>query len=329
MHMLSIGCPLWSSTQTILFTKIGLPLQQMKWKGSQLWFWTWGSFSSITWRTTGLLTVWQTSPFSICFFFKEAILSNFWHVACRWHQQQQSQGTTFLDILSPAFQSSYTPHKAIAVDESMITLKGRVSFCQYLKGKPHPWGIKAFALSNSLVGFDSCKWCTHSPRPLPCPKRTPYATTWQICEGNYNKWLVGPACQLLPYFCCSLQWQLGCSLSGHALQVNIYKIDKTNIDAFILGLPCKDISHCIVMLGSNHLDLPFVHPWKDKYVSWASCLHSSNLFLVLCCHILRQTFPIALNCACDANLAEFSGKKRTRIKQVHIQIMSSVVIGLN
>ena len=56
----------------------------------------------------------------------------------------------FLDILSPAFQSSYTPQKAIAVDESMITFKGRVSFLQYLKGKP--WG-KAFVLSDSLTGY--------------------------------------------------------------------------------------------------------------------------------------------------------------------------------
>ena len=59
----------------------------------------------------------------------------------------------FLDILAPTFQSSYTPHKAIAVDESMITFKGRVSFRQYLKGKPHPWGIKAFVLSDSLTGY--------------------------------------------------------------------------------------------------------------------------------------------------------------------------------
>ena len=38
----------------------------------------------------------------------------------------------FLDILSPAFQSSYTPHKVIAVDESMIMFKGGISFRQYL-----------------------------------------------------------------------------------------------------------------------------------------------------------------------------------------------------
>ncbi len=61
----------------------------------------------------------------------------------------------FLDILSPAFQSSYTPHKAIAEDESMITFKGRISFHQYLKGKPHPcWPrSQAFVLSDSLTGY--------------------------------------------------------------------------------------------------------------------------------------------------------------------------------
>ena len=35
----------------------------------------------------------------------------------------------------------------------MITFKGRVSFRQYLKGKPHPWGIKAFVLSDSKTGY--------------------------------------------------------------------------------------------------------------------------------------------------------------------------------
>ena len=28
-----------------------------------------------------------------------------------------------------------------------------VSFRQYLKGKPHPWGIKAFVLSDSKTGY--------------------------------------------------------------------------------------------------------------------------------------------------------------------------------
>ena len=49
-----------------------------------------------------------------------------------------------LDLLQPAFSSSYTPAQNVAIDESVIAFKGRVSFRQYLKGKPTPWGIKAF-----------------------------------------------------------------------------------------------------------------------------------------------------------------------------------------
>lgn len=59
----------------------------------------------------------------------------------------------FLDRLCPVFEAAFTPSKQIAIDESVITFKGRVSFRQYLKGKPHPWGIKAFVLSDSRTGY--------------------------------------------------------------------------------------------------------------------------------------------------------------------------------
>ena len=60
---------------------------------------------------------------------------------------------SFLQLLLPRFCRVFTPNKQIAVDESVITFKGRVSFHQYLKGKPNPWGIKAFVLSDSNSGY--------------------------------------------------------------------------------------------------------------------------------------------------------------------------------
>ena len=50
------------------------------------------------------------------------------------------------------YKSTFTPSQEIAVDES-VSFKGRVSFRQYLKEKPHPCGIKAFVLSDSKTGY--------------------------------------------------------------------------------------------------------------------------------------------------------------------------------
>lgn len=58
-----------------------------------------------------------------------------------------------LELLLPLFQDHFTPDQAIAIDESVISFKGRVHFRQYLKGKPHPWGIKAFVLADSKTGY--------------------------------------------------------------------------------------------------------------------------------------------------------------------------------
>ena len=58
-----------------------------------------------------------------------------------------------LDRLSASFEAAFLPSKQIAVDESVISFKGRVSFKQYLKGKPNPWGIKAFVLADSSTGY--------------------------------------------------------------------------------------------------------------------------------------------------------------------------------
>ena len=59
----------------------------------------------------------------------------------------------FIDRLCAAFEAAHTPDRHIAIDESVISFKGRVSFRQYLKGKPHPWGIKAYVLCESKSGY--------------------------------------------------------------------------------------------------------------------------------------------------------------------------------
>ena len=63
-----------------------------------------------------------------------------------------------LDVLLPLFRLYYVPHQAIAVEESVISFKGRVDFKQYLKGKPHPWGIKHLFWQTVLMGTCTIYW---------------------------------------------------------------------------------------------------------------------------------------------------------------------------
>lgn len=58
-----------------------------------------------------------------------------------------------LERLLPSFQNAFALGRNVAIDESVISFKGRVGFRQYLKGKPHPWGIKAFVLADSTTGY--------------------------------------------------------------------------------------------------------------------------------------------------------------------------------
>ena len=59
----------------------------------------------------------------------------------------------FLDLLLQTIRAVYKPRQHIAIDESVIAFKGRVACLQYLKGKPHPWGIKAHVLADSKSGY--------------------------------------------------------------------------------------------------------------------------------------------------------------------------------
>ena len=59
----------------------------------------------------------------------------------------------FMDIILPNIRSAYVPNQQVVIDESVIAFKGRVSCLQYLKGKPHFWGIMAYVLADSVTGY--------------------------------------------------------------------------------------------------------------------------------------------------------------------------------
>ena len=59
----------------------------------------------------------------------------------------------FHDPLLRNIKEAYVLRRELAVDESMIGFKGRLSFIQYLPKKPTKWGMKAFMLADSVSGY--------------------------------------------------------------------------------------------------------------------------------------------------------------------------------
>ena len=66
---------------------------------------------------------------------------------------RRSKIQPFLNLLLPLFRSYLTPFREVSADEAMIAFRGRVAFRQYIKGKPQPWGIKAYVLSENRSGY--------------------------------------------------------------------------------------------------------------------------------------------------------------------------------
>ena len=94
-------------------------------------------------------------PFFRSVFSRDRFLQIFWmiHVGDAASTNKRSKIQPFLDLLVPLFQRHLTPSRQLSIDESMIAFRGRVGFRQYIRGKPQPWGIKAYVLSESSTGY--------------------------------------------------------------------------------------------------------------------------------------------------------------------------------
>lgn len=57
------------------------------------------------------------------------------------------------DTLSKSFSAMYAPQRELSIDEQMIGTKSRVSFIQYMPLKPKKFGIKIWALCESISGY--------------------------------------------------------------------------------------------------------------------------------------------------------------------------------
>ena len=88
-------------------------------------------------------------------FSRDRFLQIFWmlHVGETPSVNRRSKIQPFLDLLIPLFQQHLNPSQELSIDEAMIAFRGRVSFRQYIRGKPQPWGIKAYVLSESRTGY--------------------------------------------------------------------------------------------------------------------------------------------------------------------------------
>ncbi|KAK7106183.1 piggyBac transposable element-derived protein 4-like [Littorina saxatilis] len=76
---------------------------------------------------------------------------------------------TLLEQVRTSSHAHYHPGKHISIDEAMVKFNGRLSFKQYIKGKPNPWGIKVWCVADPRTGymldFDPYLGKVHEPMP--------------------------------------------------------------------------------------------------------------------------------------------------------------------
>ena len=97
---------------------------------------------------------------------------------------KRSKIQPLLDKLRRTIETAYTPGQQIALDESVISFCGRVSFLQYLKGKPNPWGIKAFALADSKSGYKICIYYGKESQLIDRPELPHTSCCDDPCRGD-------------------------------------------------------------------------------------------------------------------------------------------------
>lgn len=59
----------------------------------------------------------------------------------------------FYEYVQRQWAYYYQPGKEINIDEGMVPFTGRLGFLQYIKRKPHKWGIKVFLLCDSASAY--------------------------------------------------------------------------------------------------------------------------------------------------------------------------------
>ena len=60
---------------------------------------------------------------------------------------------SFLDLIVPLWQGAYYPGRGLAINGTMIAVKGKTHFKRYKPNKPQQWGINAWMLAESETGY--------------------------------------------------------------------------------------------------------------------------------------------------------------------------------
>lgn len=104
-------------------------------------------------------TTWTNRiPFFSNVFSKDEFLNIFWNIHFNHADEQQKRKPGFLirpivDHMKSKCQLFYQPRNNVAVDESTISFKGKVSFRVYNPQKPVKFGMKVFVLSDCQNGY--------------------------------------------------------------------------------------------------------------------------------------------------------------------------------
>lgn len=106
------------------------------------------------------LSSWESRiPFFSDVFSQREFLNIFWNLHfnhSQRHERSRPKGFLILPLvehLKEVCKLFYTPSNTVAVDESTIAFKGRVSFKVYNPQKPNKFGMKVFVLSDSQNGY--------------------------------------------------------------------------------------------------------------------------------------------------------------------------------
>ena len=90
-------------------------------------------------------------------------------------------------MLNQRFQACWSLGRDLSVDESLVPFKGRTFLKQYIKNKPHKWGVKLWPLTCSTTGY-VWRFSVYSGKQNNAPEhRLSYRVVMELARGLYGK----------------------------------------------------------------------------------------------------------------------------------------------